>query len=301
VLDPNSKKKASKSEGNMKVTPQSLIEQHTADGLRYWAASARLGVDTAFDDKVFGIGKRLSTKIWNASKFVLAQKAGTHPISEELDRAFVHKLAALVERVTALHEDFNYAQALAETETFFWSSFTDTYVELAKGRAWGGEGISAEAQGSAVAALRLGLSVLLRLFAPVLPYITEEVWSWVFAAEHDAPSIHRAAWPSAADFAGIAAPHDESSLELAITAQNAINRKKTDAAASIGRPVNALTLRAAPATLAALERVLGDVLRAARCAGHRLQAAPELPLGTVDVGEIELEAVENKAAAHKPG
>ena len=291
VLDPN-REKFSKSKGNAKVTPQALIEAHTADGLRYWAASARLGVDTAFDEKVFGIGKRLSTKIWNAAKFVLAQKAEAHPISEELDRAFVVRLAALVERVTAAHEGFNYAQALAETETFFWTSFTDTYVELAKGRAWGGEGISPAAQGSAVAALRLGLSVLLRLFAPVLPYITEEVWSWVFAAEHGAPSIHRAAWPSAADFAGIAAPRDAGSFELAIAAQNAINRKKTDAAASIGRPVNTLTLRAAPATLDALAPVLTDVLRAARCDRHALQAAAELALGTIDVAAIELEAKE---------
>jgi len=296
VLDPNRKEKFSKSKGNSAVTPQQLIEQHSADGLRYWAASARLGVDTAFDDKVFGIGKRLSTKIWNAAKFVLAQKAELHPISEELDRAFVRKLAALVERVTAAHEDFNYAQALADTESFFWSSFTDTYVELAKGRAWGGESVSPQARGSAVAALRLGLSVLLRLFAPVLPYITEEVWSWVFAAEHGAPSIHRAAWPSAADFAGVGAPRDESSFELAIAAQNAINRKKTDAAASIGRPVNTLTLRAAPATLSALAPVLGDVLRAARCAHHEQQPAPELALGTVEVAAIELEAAESKTA-----
>ncbi|HMI92879.1 MAG TPA: class I tRNA ligase family protein, partial [Polyangiales bacterium] len=298
VLDPNRKEKFSKSKGNSAVTPQQLIEQHTADGLRYWAASARLGVDTAFDDKVFGIGKRLSTKIWNAAKFVLSQKAEAHPISEELDKAFVHKLAALVEGVTAAHEDFNYAQALAETESFFWSSFTDTYVELAKGRAWG-DGVSPQARGSAVAALRLGLSVLLRLFAPVLPYITEEVWSWVFAAEHGAPSIHRAAWPSAADFTGIAAPSDETSLELAIAAQNAINRKKTDASASIGRPVTALTLRAAPATLIALERVLADVLRAARCSGHELQAAPELAPGTIEVAAISLEDTEPKGAAGK--
>jgi valyl-tRNA synthetase len=299
ILDPD-RKKMSKSKGNV-VTPLHLLDAHTADGVRYWAANARLGVDTAFDDKVFGIGKRLSTKIWNAAKFVLAQKAGAHPISEELDCAFVAKLAALVERVTVLHEDFNYAQALADTESFFWSSFTDTYVELAKGRAWGGEGVSAEAQGSAVAALRLGLSVLLRLFAPVLPYITEEVWSWVFAAERDEPSIHRAAWPGAADFAGIAAPRDESTFELAIAAQNAINRKKTDAAASIGRPVNALTLRAAPATLSALELVLGDVLRASRCARHEQQPAPELPLGSIEVAAIELEAVESKGVPKPAG
>ncbi|MET0390332.1 MAG: valine--tRNA ligase [Polyangiales bacterium] len=286
ILDPD-RKKMSKSKGNV-VTPLHLLDAHTADGVRYWAASARLGVDTAFDDKVFGIGKRLCTKIWNASKFVLAQKAEVHPISEELDRAFIARLAALVEKTTTAHEDFNYAQALADTESFFWGSFTDTYVELSKGRAWASEHVSEAARGSAVATLRLGLSVLLRLFAPVLPYITEEVWSWTFAAETGHPSIHRAAWPTAQDFAGIAAPEHENSLELAIAAQNAINRGKTDASASIGRPVRSLTLRAEPATLHALERVLGDVLAAARCASHDLEAAPDLAPGTVEVGAIVL-------------
>ena len=286
ILDPD-RKKMSKSKGNV-VTPLHLLDAHTADGVRYWAASARLGVDTAFDDKVFGIGKRLCTKIWNASKFVLAQKAEAQPISEELDLAFVAKLAALVERTTAAHEDFNYAQALADTESFFWANFTDSYVELAKGRAWGGANVSKQAQGSAVAALRLGLSVLLRLFAPVLPYITEEVWSWVFAKESGAPSIHRAPWPSAADFAGIAAPRHAESFELAIVAQNAINRSKTDAAASIGRPVTSLTLRAAPATWSALAPVLADVLAAARCASAAQESAPDLAPGTVEVAAIEL-------------
>ena len=286
ILDPE-RKKMSKSKGNT-VTPLHLLEQNTADGVRYWAASARLGVDTAFDEKVFGIGKRLCTKLWNAAKFVLQQKAEAHPISCELDRAFVAKLAALVERVTALHDDFNYAQALAETETFFWTSFTDTYVELAKARAWGGPSVSAADQGSAVAALRLGLSVLLRLFAPVLPYVSEEIWSWVFAEETGAPSIHRAAWPSAADFAGVAAPAGPRSFELAVTAQAAINRAKTEASASMGRHVTRLTVRARPETLAALQPVLADVLSAARCAAHDAEPEPALEPDVVAIGNLVL-------------
>ncbi len=286
ILDPD-RKKMSKSKGNT-VTPLHLLEQHTADGVRYWAASARLGVDTAFDEKVFGIGKRLSTKLWNAAKFVLAQKAEVHPISCELDRAFVSKLAALVERVTASHDDFNYAQALADTETFFWSSFTDSYVELAKARAWGGPNVSAEEQGSAVAALRLGLSVLLRLFAPVLPYVTEEIWSWVYAEETGSPSIHRAAWPSAKDFAGVAEPAGDTSFELAITAQTAINRAKTEASASMGRHVTRLCVRARAETLAGLAPVLADVLAAARCAGHDTEPDASVEPGVVAISQLVL-------------
>jgi len=172
ILDPD-RKKMSKSKGNV-VTPIPLIDKYTADGVRYWAGSARLGVDTALDEQVFKVGKRLVTKIFNAGKFVLSQTAEVHPISNELDRAFAAKLRALVEKTRRDFEAFNHAQVLQDTEGFFWSHFTDSYIELAKLRARD-EGAPAEQRGSAVAALRLGLNVLLRLHAPFLPYITEEV------------------------------------------------------------------------------------------------------------------------------
>ncbi|HPG28689.1 MAG TPA: class I tRNA ligase family protein, partial [Myxococcota bacterium] len=214
ILDPD-RKKMSKSKGNV-MTPLPLIEQYTADAARYWAASARLGADTAFDENVWKIGKRLVTKLFNAAKFVLGQTGEQHPITTELDRAFVAKLSALVDQATRSFDAYQYAHALQETESFFWTHFTDTYLELAKGRARayadGATGEAAAASGSAVAALRLGLSVLVRLFAPVLPYITEEIWSWSFAAESAgdgsgaASSVHRAAWPGPADFASIEGP-----------------------------------------------------------------------------------------------
>ncbi|MCS5637579.1 MAG: valine--tRNA ligase, partial [Myxococcota bacterium] len=197
ILDPD-RKKMSKSKGNV-MTPLPLLEQYTADAGRYWAASARLGSDTAFDEKVWKIGKRLVTKIFNAGKFVLAQTGEAHPISAELDRAFVAKLSELAQASRREYEAYNYAHSLQETESFFWTHFTDTYLELVKARARlhadGATGSDLAASGSAVASLRLGLSVLLRLFAPVLPYISEEVWSWSFAEESGEASIHRAPWP----------------------------------------------------------------------------------------------------------
>ena len=168
ILDPD-RKKMSKSKGNV-MTPLPLLDKYTADAGRYWAASAKLGSDTAFDESVWKIGKRLVTKIFNASKFVLSQEAEPHPISAELDRAFVAKLQRLVDGCSQQFNDYNYAHALQETESFFWTHFTDTYLELAKVRARafvdGAEGNDAVLSGSAVASLRLGLSVLLRLFAP---------------------------------------------------------------------------------------------------------------------------------------
>ena len=127
------------------------------------------------------------TNLFNAGKYVLGQSAEVHPISSELDRAFAHELAALVKEASADFERFEFAAALARTEAFFWSRFTDSFLELVKARARGGEGVSEAGRGSAVAALRLGLDVLLRLFAPVLPYVTEEVWSWSFASAKKTP------------------------------------------------------------------------------------------------------------------
>jgi valyl-tRNA synthetase len=278
ILDPD-RKKMSKSRGNV-VTPMHLLEEYGADAVRYWAAGARLGTDTAFDEKVFKVGKRLVTKLFNAGKFVLAQAAPDGPIAAELDRAFALRLRALVERVGALYDAFDYAHALQEAEAFLWGDFTDTFIELAKGRARDGDP-------SAVAALRLGLRVLLRLLAPVLPYITEEVWSWAFAAESRRPSIHAAPWPGEADFADVGAPADAESFDVAVACLAAINKSKSEAGVSVGRGVMRLALAAAPATVAKLGAVGADVMAAARVERYDIRADPTLD-GAFRVEALEL-------------
>jgi valyl-tRNA synthetase len=265
ILDPD-RKKMGKSKGNA-VTPLHLLDEYGVDSVRYWAASARLGADTAFDPQTFKIGKRLVTKLFNAGKFVLGREGELYPITSEIDRAFIAKLSRVVESATEDLEAYRYANALQDIESFFWSQFTDTFIELAKPRAWGAIGEAPE-RGSGFHALRLALNVLLRLFAPVLPYITEEVWSWAFARETGHASIHAAPWPSQADFAGIAPPDDPGSFELATACYNAINKAKSDAGVSVGRVAEKLTVRANQKTLAALAPVLGDVVAAARCQSH---------------------------------
>jgi valyl-tRNA synthetase len=282
VLDPD-RKKMSKSRGNV-VTPLPLIDHSGADAVRYWAGSARLGVDTAIDEKVFKVGKRLATKIFNASKFVLSQTAAVHPISSELDRAFIAELRGLVVQASEAFERFDHAHALMDTESFFWR-FTDAYIELTKTRARDDHAGSAAARGSAVAGLRLVLNVLLRLLAPFLPYITEEVWSWVFAAETGHPSIHRSPWPRAVELEEVAAPADPGSFEMAVLAQAAINKAKAEAAVSMGREIESLTLAASPATLGRLGPVLSDVLAATRCREHRLEPRKDLAEGVFEVSE----------------
>ena len=304
ILDPD-RKKMSKSIGNV-ITPMQLLEDFGSDAVRYWAASARLGTDTAFDEKVLKIGRRLVTKLFNAGKFVLAQavhsqadatlpaaatlsttapqaatlqtaasrQGATTPgvdlaITNELDRAFVAELRSLVERVSASFQNFEFASALQHTEQFFWTRFTDTYLELAKFRARGEVG-DAAGRVSAVATLRLGLDILLRLFAPVLPYITEEVWSWAFAQECGQPSIHRAPWPSLAQLAWVEPPAHPDCLQLAIDALGTLHKAKTDRGGSAGRPVEKLELLVDSSSAARVQAVLPDVFASARVREYRM-------------------------------
>lgn len=286
ILDPD-RKKMSKSKGNV-ITPVHLLDTYMSDGVRYWSTSARLGTDTAFDEKVLAVGKRLVTKIFNASKFVLGQTADVHPVTQEIDRAFVHALAKLVEGATASFDRFDYAGALAATEQFFWGQFTDTFVELVKIRARGERGADEASRGSAVAALRLGLSVLLRLFAPALPYITEEVWSWAFAEETGHKSIHRAPWPTAAEFEAVPAPANAKSHEVAATAMAAINKRKSESGASVGRVVRSMKISANEATLAALRPSLDDVGAATRTEAMETVVDASLADDVFAVPEIDL-------------
>lgn len=261
VLDPD-RKKMSKSRGNV-VTPMHLLDEYGADAVRYWSASAQLGGDTTFDVNVLKIGKRLVTKIFNAAKFVLARESnGNGAIVYPMDRVFLARLAALVRRTTAAFENYEHHIALGETERFFWTAFTDFFIEMTRARAQGMLG--AEAQASAIAALRLAMSVLLRLFAPFLPYITEDVWSWEFAEVSGQRSIHRARWPSDEDFAAVAPYEQESIFDVANQGMFVINKARSSAGVSTARQIRSAVLAAGPDLLHSLNMVRDDLRLATR-------------------------------------
>jgi valyl-tRNA synthetase len=241
IVDPD-RKKMSKSKGNV-VTPQAMLDDHGSDAVRYWAASSKLGTDAAFDPqnpKQIKIGRRLAIKVLNAAKFVYGFGDDVGEVSEPLDRDMLDKLAIVVEEATAAYDNFDHAKALDLTEAFFWT-FTDDYLELVKERAYTGEGT---ARTSAITALRQALEVMLRLLAPVIPFATEEVWSWT----HD-DSIHRSPWPSNKEFDRGTGDTDQSGLlDLASEALIVLRRSKTDQKVAQKTAVRSATLQA-PAQL----------------------------------------------------
>lgn len=281
IIDPD-RKKMSKSKGNV-VTPLPLVERYGADAVRYWSANGRLGTDMAYDESVFKIGGKLVTKLYNAGKFVLSQTGPQGEIANELDKAFAAELKEVVRRATAAFDEYEFAIALQVTEEFFWSAFTDNYIELLKGRTRSEDDM--EGRASAVAGLRLGLSVMLRLFAPFIPTIADEVWSWVFADETGIPSVHMAPWPGESanmpdgessvpnyseaaqtpvshDLSLVGAPESGNSFSAACDAIAAVRKAKSDAGISLGKPLSSLTLSADDRGRADLSLVLGDVAAA---------------------------------------
>ncbi|MHB2016484.1 MAG: valine--tRNA ligase [Candidatus Xenobia bacterium] len=281
ILDPD-RKKMSKSAGNV-VTPSHLIDQYSADAVRYWAARARLGVDTAYDEQVFKVGGRLCTKLFNASKFVLqvlhraGVKAGTvGDVSDPLDVAFLAALRETVEGATNAFVGFDYAGALQQAEEAFWD-FCDNYLELVKRRAY--EETDTPGRRSALATLRLALRTFLLLFAPTLPYITEEVWSWEFATDGRERSVHSAPWPSA-ETLGTQEPEGDV-YGLGKDVLSRIRTAKTNGKRNLRWPVASLEIRGSDAALALFKQVVADVLIAGAVAENGIK----LSVGEVPEGE----------------
>ncbi len=260
ILDPD-RKKMSKSKGNV-VTPMDLLEEYGSDGVRYWAASGRPGTDTAFDIGQMKVGRRLAIKVLNASKFVLGVGADSSlafdasAISEPLDRALLARLADIVDDATRAFDDYNYSRALESAESFFWS-FTDDYVELVKERAY--REASDTGARSARATLATALSVLHRLFAPVLPFVTEEVWSW-----WQEGSVHLAPWPSAHDVRTAAGDGNPALLDTVSVVLGEIRKAKSDAKASMRTGVSRAEVRATTEQVALLEDARGDLAAVGR-------------------------------------
>ena len=305
IVDPD-RKKMSKSKGNV-VTPAAMLDEHGSDAVRYWAASSRLGTDAAFDPqnpKQIKIGRRLAIKVLNAAKFVYSFPAGevvagsasdeaagsagrvstgrvfagevsaVAGVTEPLDLDMLAELSGVVKAATQALDEYDHAKALEVTEQFFWT-FCDDYLELVKERAYGAA--DAAGQVSAVTALRAALDVMLRLLAPVLPFATEEVWSWT----HDG-SVHVASWPEP--------PTSVSPTGLLSVVSEAligIRRAKTDAKASQKTPVHSARITAATDAIALLRQAEGDLKAVGRIGALTFAEGDQLAVTDVVLAEAE--------------
>ncbi|MEE2620187.1 MAG: valine--tRNA ligase [Chloroflexota bacterium] len=259
VLDPD-RKKMSKSKGNV-VVPNDLIEQYGADAVRYWSANARLGADTANDEQVFKVGKKLVVKIFNASKFVLnnfhkIDVLDKSNIKNPLDKSLVSIFNNYLEKITESLNKYQFAEALNLTEDFFWNYFTDNYIELVKNRRLNGSSVDSL---SASTTLILILENVLKLFAPFVPMITDEIWLTMYP---DKKSIHLQKWPQKIDVdLNNISSHE---FEVAKESIASIRKEKTSNEIGLGKEVEKITITVNKEKIEALNQVLGDVQDAAR-------------------------------------
>lgn len=239
ILDPD-RKKMGKSSGNA-MTPEGLLEQFGTDAVRYWAASGRPGVDTTFSEEQMKVGRKLANKLLNVSKFVLSfgdvdmSTPLDQVVTNLVDRSMLAKVDAVIAEATAGFEAFDYARGLERTESFFWW-FCDNYVELVKNRAY--EAMGPDAAASARRALREALSAIQRLLAPIVPFATEEAWSW-----WNDTSIHAASWPAPTELGG-----DAGLVDPTLEALTLVRRAKSEAKVSQRAEVTSAAI-SAPAEL----------------------------------------------------
>ena len=282
ILDPD-RKKMSKSKGNV-VTPNDLLVEHSSDAVRYWAASARLGTDAAFDTGQMKIGRRLAIKILNAAKFVLSFEAPSSEahVTVPVDQSLLLSLADVVSEATAAFENYDHTKALELAEKFFWN-FTDNYLELVKERAYGQGGFNEAEQASAVIALRQALLTLLRLFAPFLPFATDEVWSWWQVGQG---SIHRSSWPIREELTEGLDPQYLELLELAEQALFGIRKAKSDEKASMKAELSQAVLVAPESKLGAITLLQADLKAAGRIANLEFVSGEELSVRDVVLAPV---------------
>ena len=182
--------KISKSKGNSKIEPLSLINQYSADVIRYWAGSGRLGTDIVYSEETLQRGRKLVNKIWNVSKFIEMHLQDYEDKEfnnyEYIDKWILGKYQEMEQGFLKYLDDYEVGLALNHLEKFFWN-FCDNYIEIVKHRLYRPEEFGAEARYSGQKTVYTLLYKLLQDFSIYFPFITEEIYQELY---HDKISIH---------------------------------------------------------------------------------------------------------------
>ncbi len=190
-------RKMSKSLGNI-IEPMDMIKKYSADALRFWAAGSKLGDDLPYQEKDLLTGQKFITKLWNASKFSLMhlEDYESGMITEVFDKWLLSKLNRLIKDSTESFEQYEYSKTKAEVENFFWHTFCDYYLEIVKDRLYNPDKRSKESRKSGQEALYVSLLTIIKMMAPIMPHITEEIYQLYFQDKENQTSIHLSAWPT---------------------------------------------------------------------------------------------------------
>ena len=203
-----------------------------------------MGADATNDESIFKVGSKLVNKIFNASKFVLSHSAEGEEITNDLDKSFLFELKKTCDIATKAYEEFEFSIALQEIEKFFWNSFTDNYIEIVKLRARNID--NKTDQSSAVLTLRKTLNIILRMFSPFLPTITDEIWSWVFAEETDVKSVHLYHWPESKEIEKYIDVQTNEIFLIACDIIGLVRKAKSEKGLSLNSPLEELIIISNP-------------------------------------------------------
>ena len=284
--------KISKSKGGGAHSPEAVIRERTADATRYWACSSRLGVDTTFSDEAFDAGRKLVTKLWNASKFAIGRLEGYDPGAERrlatIDRWLLSRLSASIGRAEKAYERCEYHAAMDTSESFFWHDLCDNYIEIAKKRLYGDEGYEDEDRRGAQFALYNALLSVLKMMAPVVPHITEEIHSHYFAALEGTESIHVSPWPSAS--AEWSDPDAEAAGELALAVIEGMRKVKSIAKVSVAAPVGTLTVACDDGIWSSIEPMSRELLDVSNARELKRVAGADGPFVETDHPDVRVAA-----------
>ena len=263
--------KMSKSKGNV-IRPQEVMDKYGADAIRYWAASSKLGEDFDYQEKDVLTGKKFITKILNAANFVFMnlQYQAKQPKLLETDRLFLIQLNKVIKESTEAFEDYNYSRAKLATDKFFWITFADNYLEIVKNRVYNG---TKEEKASAFYTLYQAFLTILKLMAPITPFITEEIYHQHFKKHEKAKSIHNESWP--AEIKVKSTKDDEKTWEKFIETITFVRQQKSKAQKSMKAEI-ILTIPKADQDI--LSNLLDDI--------KSVTSAKEIREGTLSVAFI---------------